>query len=609
MTQNIVPKAINFKELVKNSNTTLSLNVQTKMVKVMNEEFTESEQQWYIANLYVYMNYHPTNDFPINLANVFKMIGFANKGNAMKTIKSNFTKDEDYKVALFHTEKRKNEGGHNKEDIMLNIDTFKNLCMIAKTEKGKEIRKYYVKLENLYNKIIKEEIEENKLLLEQEKENTTKLIEEKEEKEKELIQTQLELKKEKSHKNQILRRKYYDAKPGNVVYLYKDNEHNEKSLLKIGKSKNISEREKTYSNLSKNGTLVYVKRCLNCDLTESLLHHLLDKYRVNSMQDESIRFDSYAWFELPSEEFGIKIIDTIVYLMDSQIESIDTFIPNLYTLLDLNNLDIKKEKTILEKPPQNTIQNTNQNTIQNTNINPLDFDKFIEECCELSSEYKYPKADIKQAHRVWSKCSTKDVVSELDNYLKINFSSGVIIENDIKRNVYKGLKLKPLTFTPQKDENPLDYEHFILEKCKVDWCYRISYVDFFTHFVNWKKRQDKNYNLTYQYKKQIQDYLEKIFAGGRVHLSSGAKATHLFGVWGLGMEFNNFGLKIPERTCKKVHQYNSDTNELIKTWDSLSIASRELGIAASTLSNYCRFNNVVNNVLNNVVNNYIYKYE
>jgi phage anti-repressor protein len=49
---------------------------------------------------------------------------------------------------------------------MLNIDTFKNLCMIAKTDKGKEIRNYYVKLENIYNKIIKEEIENKDELLE-----------------------------------------------------------------------------------------------------------------------------------------------------------------------------------------------------------------------------------------------------------------------------------------------------------------------------------------------------------------------------------------------------------------------------------------------------------
>ena len=39
------------------------------------------------------------------------MIGFANKGNAMKTIKSNFIKDEDYKITLVRKDERKNEGG------------------------------------------------------------------------------------------------------------------------------------------------------------------------------------------------------------------------------------------------------------------------------------------------------------------------------------------------------------------------------------------------------------------------------------------------------------------------------------------------------------------
>ena len=166
MDQQIVPKTVNFQELVKNGTSTLSLDLQTKFVDILSSEFTDDQQQWYIANLYVYMNFHPTNDFPINLENVFKMIGFANKGNAMKTIKNNFVLDEDYKKLLFRTEKQVKQGkdmggaGLNHEVIMLNVDTFKNLCMIAKTDKGKEIRKYYVKLENIYNKIIKEEIEE-----------------------------------------------------------------------------------------------------------------------------------------------------------------------------------------------------------------------------------------------------------------------------------------------------------------------------------------------------------------------------------------------------------------------------------------------------------------
>ena len=139
------------------------------MIDLLNTEF--NEQQWYIANLYLYLNYDSTTDYPINLEHVYKMIGFANKGNAMKTIKSNFTLNEDYKVVLLRMEQRKNAGGQNrnqqaafpngkagssknlggaglnKEDVVLNIDCFKSLCMIAKTPQGKEIRKYYVKLE------------------------------------------------------------------------------------------------------------------------------------------------------------------------------------------------------------------------------------------------------------------------------------------------------------------------------------------------------------------------------------------------------------------------------------------------------------------------------
>jgi hypothetical protein len=143
----ITPETINFTELVRNSNTTLSLSQEykSKMITVLNEEFTESQQQWYIANLYMYMNYHPTNDYPINLENVFHMIGFANKGNAMKTIKSNFTKDEDYKLLIIPREKKQN-AGRSEHENMLNIDTFKNLCMLAKTDKGRQLLHVYYQL-------------------------------------------------------------------------------------------------------------------------------------------------------------------------------------------------------------------------------------------------------------------------------------------------------------------------------------------------------------------------------------------------------------------------------------------------------------------------------
>jgi len=127
--------------LGKHSNTTQSLNIQSKMIQILNEEFTETEQQWYIANLYIYMHYHPINDYLINLENIFKMLGFANKSNAKRTMDNNFTVNEDYKITVLS----RDDGKFAIEEVMLNTDTFKNLCMLAKTDKGKEIRKYYVK--------------------------------------------------------------------------------------------------------------------------------------------------------------------------------------------------------------------------------------------------------------------------------------------------------------------------------------------------------------------------------------------------------------------------------------------------------------------------------
>jgi phage anti-repressor protein len=175
MDQLITNKPINFNDVVKNSNTTISLDIQSKLVELMNIEFTEEEQRWYVANLYVYINYHATNDYPINLEDVYKMIGFVHKKNAKRTLENNFIEGEDYKTSLLPKEKSSNEeevlllptekqktdenrGGHNKETVMLNVDTFKNLCMLAKTDQGKKIRKYYVKLDNVYNELVKEEI-------------------------------------------------------------------------------------------------------------------------------------------------------------------------------------------------------------------------------------------------------------------------------------------------------------------------------------------------------------------------------------------------------------------------------------------------------------------
>jgi phage anti-repressor protein len=140
-----------------------SMNIQNKLVEKLHENFQEEEQRWYAANLYIYMKFHPTEDFPINLDDIYSMIGFANKENAKRTLVNNFTRDIDFKVyegqevkaarpkgrtdGTLH--KNINPDWEGKQTILLNTETFKNLCMIARTEKGKKIRAYYVKLETI----------------------------------------------------------------------------------------------------------------------------------------------------------------------------------------------------------------------------------------------------------------------------------------------------------------------------------------------------------------------------------------------------------------------------------------------------------------------------
>jgi phage anti-repressor protein len=320
MNQLIQPKAVNFKDLVKNSKTTLSLNCQSDMIDLLNEEFTEEQSQWYIANLYMYINFDPTTDFPINLDHVFKMIGFANKGNAMKTIKSNFTKDEDYKISLIPKEKS-SWGGSGSDEVMLNVDTFKNLCMIVKTPQGKEIRKYYVKLENINNKIIKKEIENTKNLLEQ---KDQLLIEQKEQLiEQNKLFNELELKPETEGFNSRIAGELYaikdKSKPGHVKLGIANKSITRVDQLNVGSSNHSLE--------------LYTKfETFDRDLAEKLIHHSLHPFRVKNRKE---------WFYFRNDKELAYAINTIKISLE-HIKQFD--IKNYNQFKELTeNLDVNSE--------------------------------------------------------------------------------------------------------------------------------------------------------------------------------------------------------------------------------------------------------------------------
>jgi hypothetical protein len=162
--------SLNFVALVESSPITrLNREYNNKFVNKIKESFTETQQQLFVSSLYCFLNYHPANDYVIDLDNVWQWLGFSQKAMAKRTLEKNFMTEKDYKCLLCRSAEQKddNRGGHNKETILLNVRTFKLLCIKADTKKANEIHDYFIKLEQLMQTIVLEESNELKLQLEQ----------------------------------------------------------------------------------------------------------------------------------------------------------------------------------------------------------------------------------------------------------------------------------------------------------------------------------------------------------------------------------------------------------------------------------------------------------
>jgi hypothetical protein len=223
-----------------------SRKTNNKLVTKLQENFTDEEQQLFLASFWCYQNYKP-EEFVINLDDVWKWLGFAEKiakrvieKIVKKMLIINFApqfgeqilkKMIDYKILLLQSQgqTRKNEdvfhqtvensngrGGHNKETILLTIDGFKKLALKSNTKKADKIHNYYIKLERIINQQFQEDTEKLQNQLEEQTEINKKL------------------------KKRINRKIKEREKIGKCVYIMKD-KHNP-THFKFGKSHNINHR-------------------------------------------------------------------------------------------------------------------------------------------------------------------------------------------------------------------------------------------------------------------------------------------------------------------------------------------------------------------------------
>lgn len=221
---------------------------QSKLIEKLQTNFSDYEQQMFLSSFYCYLKYDKVNDFVIDVDDIWKWLGFTTKGNAKFNLEKNFKIEKDYRCMLpklqqqiFDSENmmeieeeeenitndeksKKSRGGHNKEKIMLNIITFKKLCLKAGTKRADEIHDYFIKLEEILYQILEEETSELK----------TQLL-------------QIEDKKQKEYEEKLLKQKVLDrekilldeyATSGPLVYIIRVKTlESGRYVIKLGESR------------------------------------------------------------------------------------------------------------------------------------------------------------------------------------------------------------------------------------------------------------------------------------------------------------------------------------------------------------------------------------
>lgn len=98
--------------------------------------------------------YQSDEQFPVDFDDAWMWLGYNQKSDCLSTLKNNFEKDVDFSAISLKTP----SGGRPRQSVMLTIDCFKHLAMMAGTEQGKAVRKYFLECERIARLALKQKV-------------------------------------------------------------------------------------------------------------------------------------------------------------------------------------------------------------------------------------------------------------------------------------------------------------------------------------------------------------------------------------------------------------------------------------------------------------------
>jgi hypothetical protein len=596
---------INFTKLLHESPiNSLSSSFHSKLCQKVKKEFNDFEQKLFLTGFHVYLNYHSTKDFVIDIDDIWNFLGFSSKFAAVRLLTNSFNngidyiddsqKDKIHSNIVNHEKQSTFSGGHNIKKYYLNCYSFKLFCIKARTEKASIIHNYYVKLENIFYETFEEETGELKALVMTQEDKKKKRIEE------------------------IL----IDQFPINTECIYfgiisNTNEHGE-TLVKFGHTNDLKSRVQCHHKDYDSFYLTDAFRVVNKVEVENLIKsHPRIKPQIRKIQVNGKNKTELIAY---SQQFTIDTLSKIIKeIIEHQTFNIQNFKRLLkrneileQELCDFNdeNTSLKSEiqelkKQLEEKSDQVMIKeqiikeletkNSELNHIIETNLTLHEqdfnnellpqnemteiFNKFIDEQCIVRTDVDERSVHLEGRFRIWKQEKPKkEVLKQFKHYLGVRFKA-------TKKNGhhgFHGVKLREMKYELPLERNNIT--RFISHACTFSDTARVLNSTILTEYQKWKT--ELNIPISDDDMNDLKAFLDssKYTLKAVVHTQIGSNE----GYYGIEMKAQGYSPKYKSTPGKRVYKREVGTNFLIKEWDSIADAAEHEGIHKTAMSRITR---------------------
>jgi len=486
-----------------------------ELFQIMKERMSSEQEQIFMISHYLYLQHgSDSTQFVVDFDNVWKTVEFTRRDSAKRILVKNFTEQIDYKIVaplfcgatLEAQNEQKKHGGQNKETILLTVDCFKNFCMLAATTKAKEIRSYYVKMENIMHEYYKNFQSKNNELQTSLQVSQTSL---------QVSQTSLQVSQKETS---VKRHEVLIGSNKNkwVVYFCKIQSYDDGSfILKIGETIDIKNRiDALRCDFEMDIILLDVFVCENSIKFEKSLHNSneLLKYKYNKLEHKNKKFSTEA-YHIPNQKEYEKIVKfansemlkynnielTRLHIEEKKIDLVSSLIPlcknydEVMNILNKINLPVGPRNVVTESetvatvpcsPDSVSVMQCDSSNVAVTTSPPLDSSTVV-------TEYVTDDEDNTLANayeNVFVENNNNDVINIAVPQINAN-STGPIVQiyhkNDLKTvcHVYNSI----MEATRNFNYNNKTASFTAIKKA---YQHKTIYLDYRWHFITDRQEPD-----------------------------------------------------------------------------------------------------------------------